>query len=238
VAGAAEPQITVEDRAGVPAAELESILRDFRAWGDRVYRYHGVQPAPVTLRLSREVGFGFYRGGTVILPPSPDRWQMLDDWVHELTHHALGHESSFFFKEGASVHTLEKLFGEEGRVPSTWPQFGRSTDAWVALYTARGVRVPLAEALAWPRYRGATAEEDFRSWQIYNQAGSFVGWYIGRHGQAAFREAFARQRPAQDPGELERAWLAAIAARQPPPVDPATALPRSRRYDEYARRLR
>lgn len=238
-AGAAEPVIQVENEAAVPAAELESILRDFRQWATRVYRYHGVaQPAPVTLRLTRKVPFGFYRSGTVLLPPATDRWEMLDNWVHELTHHVTGHDSSFFFKEGMAVHTLEALFAEEGRVPATWPQFGRGTDDWVRLYAARGRLPPLAEALAWPRYRGATPEEDFRSWQVYNVAGSFVGWYRRTHGVAALREAFAREWPAQDSGELERAWLAGVQRHEKAVFDPAAVLPmKSARYREYAKRL-
>lgn len=238
-AGATEPALQVDNEAGVPAAELESILRDFRAWAIRVYRYHDVAaPAPVTLRLTRSVPFGFYRNGTVLLPPSADRWAMRDDWVHELTHHAIGHDSSFFFKEGMAVHTLEHLFGEEGRVPASWPQFGRRTDAWVRVYHARGRLLPIAEALAWPRYRGDTPAQDFRSWQIYNQAGSFVGWYRRAHGAAALREAFAREWPAQDSGELERAWLADVRRRETEPFDPATVLPmKNARYRNYAERL-
>src|SRR5690349_17553736 len=86
---AAEPVIRVENEAGLPPAELDSIVRDFRDWAARVYRYHRVgNPAPVTLRLTREVPFGFYQGDTVMLPPSADRWEMLDNWVHELSHHA------------------------------------------------------------------------------------------------------------------------------------------------------
>jgi hypothetical protein len=239
-AAAAAPVINVENEAAVPAAELESILRDFRTWADRVYRLnHVADPAPVTLRLSDKVPFGFYRDRTVILPPSGDRWDMLDNWVHELAHHATGHESSFFFKEGIAVHTLEALFGEAGRVSTTWPQFGQRTDAWVALYQARGRLLPLREALAWDHYRGDTADNDFRSWQIYNQAGSFVGWYIGRYGYDAFRASFAREWPTQDTDQLEREWLAAVRAKKPAAFDPAAVLPMGqRRYAGYAERLK
>ena len=236
LAAAREPVIRVENDARVPAAQLESILQDCRAWAVRVYRYHEVEdPAPVTLKLTHRVPFGFYRDGTVLMPPSADRWELLDNWVHELTHHATGHDSSFFFKEGIAVHTLEKLFGEEGRVPDTWPQFGQRTDAWVRLYVARGQRMPLSDALAWPRYRGDTPEQDFRSWQIYNLAGSFVGWYLKRHGRDAFRHAFAREWPAQESTALERDWLAAIAG--PPEFDAGEVLPDRPRYREYAQRL-
>jgi len=237
-AAAAEPVITVENEAAVPPAELDSIVRDFRAWAARVYRYnHVADPAPVTLKLTRKVPFGFYRDATVLLPPSADRWEMLDNWIHELTHHATGHDSSFFFKEGIAVHTLEALFAEERRVPQTWPQFGQTTDAWVSLYAARGRMPKLADALAWPRYRGGTPDDDFRSWQIYNLAGSFVGWYIGRHGYDAFRTAFRNEWPAQDSSELEREWFAAIAARKLPEFNPAAVMPRSKRYRQYAERL-
>lgn len=237
-AAAAAPVIEVENDAGVPAAELDSILHDFRAWAARVYGYHHADPGPVRLTLTRKVPFGFYQDRTVLLPPSKDRWEMLDNWVHELTHHATGHDSSFFFKEGIAVHTLEKLFAEEQRVPQTWPQFGRSTDAWVAVYAARGRLPKLADALGWPRYRGDTPDNDFRSWQIYNIAGSFCGWYIRRYGYGEFRKAFAAEWPAQDSGELEQAWLADIARRKPAPFDPAGVLPGRPRYRAYAERLK
>lgn len=231
------PVIRVENEAAVPAAELESILQDFRAWATRVYRYNHADPGPVTLRLTRKVPFGFYQGESVIMPPSADRWEMRDNWVHELTHHATGHDSSFFFKEGIAVHTLEALFAEEGRVPATWPQFGQRTDAWVSLYLARGQLMKLSEALGWEHYRGDTADNDFRSWQIYNLAGSFVGWYVGHYGYDAFRTAFNAEWPAQDSAELERAWLAAILEKKLALFDPAAVLPKNKRYDEYARRL-
>jgi hypothetical protein len=241
VAGAAaEPVIHVDNEAKVAPAELESILRDFRAWAARVYAHNRVaDPAPVTLKLTRKVPFGFYRhDGTVLLPPSKDRWEMLDNWVHELTHHATGYDSSFFFKEGIAVHTLEALFAQRGRVPATWPQFGQTTDAWVALYVARGRMPPLAELLAWPRYLGGTPDDDFRSWQIYNIAGSFCGWYIRTYGHDAFRRAFAAEWPEQDSVEVQRAWLADVAARRPASFDPAAVLPRKNpRYGRYAERL-
>jgi len=238
-AGTAVPRIEVVNEARVPAAELDSILKDFRDWAGRVYAYHGGrEPQPVTLELTRRVPFGFYRAGTVTLPPDADRWTMLDDWVHELTHHVTGHDSSFFFKEGVAVHTLEELFGREGRVPQTWPQFGQPTDAWAALFLERRRLLPLAEALAWPRYRGDTPEHDFRSWQIYLAGGSFVGWYIRRHGLAALHAAFARRAFAQDLASLEREWHAFLAARHHAPFDPATVLPARPRYRNYAGRLR
>jgi len=232
---ASAPVIEVNNEAGVPPAELESILKDFRAYAARVYAYnHVANPAPVKLRLTRKAPFGFYEGDTVLLPPSNDRIAMLDDWVHELTHHATGHESSFFFKEGIAVHTLETLFGQDGRVPADWPQFGQTTDAWVAVYRARGQLLPLRDALAWESYR---PDDDFHSWQIYNLAGSFVGWYIGRYGYDEFRKAFAAEWPAQDSRQLEREWLAAIAAKKPAPFDPAQVLPHNSRYQGYIKRL-
>jgi hypothetical protein len=238
LAATAAPVIEVENDAKVPPAELESILKDFRAWAARVYHLNHADPGPVTLKLTHKVPFGFYQDRTVLMPPSADRWAMLDDWVHELTHHATGHDSSFFFKEGIAVHTLETLFGEAGRVPQTWPQFGHATDAWVSLYAARGRLPKLADALAWPHYRGDTADNDFRSWQIYNIGGSFVGWYIGRYGYDTFREAFAAAWPKQDSAALEKEWLAAVAASRPAPFDPESVLSGQSRYREYAKRLK
>lgn len=229
--------IEVINEAGVPADTLAATLRDFQEWARRVHAYHGVrEPRPVTLRLTREVPFGFYRDGVVILPPN-NRWTMLDDWVHEFTHHVTGQDSDFFFKEGIAVHTLEELFRREGRIPGTWPQFGRPTDAWVALFAERNVLPPLREALEWPRYRGDTPEHDFRSWQIYLIGGSFAGWYIRRHGMEDFQAAFRRRSFDALPA-LERAWLAHVAAAAPGAFDPAAALPPAPRYRAYVERLR
>jgi hypothetical protein len=239
-APAGDPPIRVENEAGLPAAELDAILADFRGWALRVYAYNHVDPpAPVTLKLTRKVPFGFYEGDTVIMPPSDDRWEMRDNWVHELTHHATGHDSSFFFKEGIAVHTLEHLFGEDGRVPDTWPQFGRTNDAWVNLYVARGQMMPLRTALEWEGWQGGTPDSDFHSWQIYNLAGSFVGWYIGRYGYAAFHQAFADEWPAQDSTQLERDWLASIRDKKLAVFDAATVLPvKNPRYQRYLERLK
>ena len=231
------PALSIDNEAGLPPKELASVEQDFRAWAARVYAYHQVTPGPVTVKITRKVPFGFYGYGTVLLPPSKDRWEMLDNFVHELTHHATGQRSSFFFKEGAAVHTLEALFAQEKRVPDTWPQFGQTTDAWVALYAARGRLLPILDALAWPHYRGGTPDDDFRSWQIYNQAGSFTGWYLKRYGLEAWRDAFKREWPAQDSAELEKAWLADVAARKPAAFDPAKVIPHNKRYDGYIARL-
>lgn len=236
-ASASAPAIHVDNEAGVPPAELESILEDFRAWAARVYGYLGTDPGPVTLKLSRRVPWGFYRDGTVLLPPSKDRWEMLDNWIHELSHHATGHDSSFFFKEGIAVHTLEKLFADEGRVPQAWPQFGQKTDAWVMLYESRGRLPPLRDALGWERYEGGTPDGDFRSWQVYNIAGSFTGWYLHRHGRERWRKAFAAEWPPEDSAALQREWLAAVRAKNPAAFDPAAVLPRTARYAAYAERL-
>ena len=234
----APAEILVRNEAQVAQAELDSILKDFRVWAARVYGYNQVrQPRPVTLKLTRSVPFGFYRDNTVIMPPDEDRWEMLDNWVHELTHHATGHDSSFFFKEGIAVHTLEALFRQEGRVPQPWPQFGHSTDAWVNLYLQRGRLMKLADALAWPNYRGDTPDDDFRSWQIYNQAGSFIGWYIGRYGYPAFRESFKAEWPREDSATLEQEWLESVRAKKLPLFDPAKVLPSKARYRAYAERL-
>ena len=235
-AAAPAPVITFDNQAGVAPAQMAEIERDFRDWAARVYAYHDAAPGPVTVRITNKVPFGFYSEGTVLLPPN-ERWTMLDDFVHELTHHVTGHASSFFFKEGASVHTLEALFAQEGRVPKEWPQFGRTTDEWVALFVARGRMMKLDEALAWPRYLGNTPDQDFRSWQIYTIAGSFTGWYLKKYGRAAWRDAVAKEWPAQDSGELQKAWLADVAARKPAAFDPEKVLGKSRRYRGYAERL-
>jgi hypothetical protein len=236
-AGAPAPSIAVDNAARVPAAELESILADFRAWAARVYAYHRADPPTVTLRLTQEVPFGFYREGVVMLPPNADRGAMIEDWVHELTHHVTGHDSSFFFKEGVATHTTDRLFARDRRAVQGWPNFGKSCDEWVGVFRKAGRLLPLAAALEWPRYRGETPEQDFQSWQIYLTAGSFVGWYLDTHGPEAFAAAFRTQGAALPAGELERAWLAALGKKQLPEFDPATVLPANKRYRAYAERL-
>lgn len=236
-AGAPAPQIRVENEAGVAPAELDSILADFRDWGARVYAWHGVPAGPVRLRLTRAVPFGFYRNGVVLLPPSDDRGAMLEDWVHELTHHALGSDSSFFFREGLATHTVDALFAQDGRRPQNWPYFGRTCDEWAQLFARRGRLPPLAEALTWPRYRGDTPEHDFRSWQVYLIGGSFSGWYRQRYGPEALRAAFRAEWPAQDSAEAQAQWQAWLAQRGLPAFDPAAVLPDRPRYRAYRRAL-
>lgn len=234
---AAEPVISVVNEAQVPRAQLESILRDFRAYAARVYAYNHVAGTPVTLKLTRKVEFGFYQGGTVLLPPSDDRQAMIEDWVHELTHHATGHDSSFFFKEGIATHTLEAVLAQEHRVPQGWPNYGQSSDAWVSLYVQRKAQPPLAQALAWPGYQGDSPENDFRSWQVYNLGASFAGWYIQTRGYEAFRAAFKARAPKESPALLEKPWLDAVLAKNLPGFDPAKALPDRERYRGYVERL-
>ena len=233
-ASAPAPEIEVLNEAGVAPAELESMVADFRLWGGRVYAYHERAPAPVTLKLTRAVPFGFYRDGVVMLPPG-ERQAMLEDWVHELTHHVLGRDSSFYFREGAATHTVEALLTRERMTPQGWPYFGKSCDAWTRLFEARKARVPLAQALDWPGYQ---RDKDFESWQLYLTGCSFIGWYRSAQGAAAWRETFTRGRPAGDLAALEQAWLAHVQARRLPTFDPAAVLPRSDRYRKYAERLK
>jgi hypothetical protein len=171
------------------------------------------------------------------MPPDDDAEEMLESWIHELTHHATGQDSSFFLKEGIATHTLEALFLRERRVPQGWPNYGQTCDAWVSLYQQRGKMMPLREALAWPHFDGSSADGDFKSWQLYNVGGSFTGWYISRYGYAHFREAFRKEWPAEDSAVLERAWLGWIAAQKLPRFDPAKALPDSPRYRGFVERL-
>ncbi|HUS23780.1 MAG TPA: hypothetical protein VM369_02445 [Candidatus Binatia bacterium] len=231
--------IRVQDDVGLPPAKLAAMVREYTHWAHLVYGYNEVHdPAPVTLHITRKVPVAMYGDGVVDLPPDDDAEEMLESWVHELTHHATGQDSSFFFKEGIATHTLEALLLRQRRVPAGWPNYGQACDAWVALYRERGRWIPLREALAWAHYDGSSAEADFRSWQLYNIAGSFVGWYVARHGYAHFREAFRKEWPAEDSFRLEQAWLADVAARKPERFDPAAALPPGERYRGFATRLR
>ncbi len=237
-ASAAKPALELQIRndAELSPARIEALRSQFQEWGARVYRYLQMQPnKPVKLRFSRRAGPGFYVGDEILLAPDDD--EMLETWIHELTHQATGHDSSYFFKEGLATHVVEALFRGEHRVPQGWPQYGKSNDAWVNLFLARQQLIPLREALNWPRYDGRTREGDYRSWQVYCIAGSFVGWYIGRYGIDAFKQVFREEQPPQPIAELESAWLDAIRAQKLPLFDPATALPDRGRYRAFVRLL-
>lgn len=233
-------QIRVVNQAGLSEPRVQSLLADFRTWGERVYSYlNASHVAPLRLVLTNDAGYGYYSQGSLYIPPA-DRDEMLETWVHELAHHVTGHNSSFFFKEGIASHTLEALFASADRIPQGWPQYGVPIDAWVHLFRKRGELPPLTQALAgssaW-RQRDDGREADFRSWQIYLIGASFSGWYLQRYGHAAFQQAFTAKRPAQPLAELEKLWLQHLDARKYAEFDPARHLPPRERYRYFARRL-
>lgn len=233
----AEPAIQVVNEAGLAPARLEAVLQDFRAYAKRVYAYTHFGGAPVTLRITRKVPFGFYEDETVLLPPSDDRQAMIEDWVHELTHHATGHDSGFFFKEGIATHVAEAVLAQTGHVPQSWPNFGRSANQWAALFARRGQLQSLAKMLDAPGYRGSSPEEDFRSWQVYLAGASFCGWYVKTRGWDEFRAAFDAQEFPGAVKALETAWRASL--RDEKDFDASSALPQgNRRYRGYSERLR
>lgn len=232
------PQIELDNQVRWPVSKTEPLLRDFRLWAVRLQDYLGLPLAqPIRLQLIAR-GVGMYVDDAIQLPVDEDADEMLETWVHELAHYATGHDSSFFFKEGIASHSLEAVFAREQRIPQGWPQYGERLDAWVALFERRGQRLPLRQALAAEGYDGSSAEGDYRSWQIYILGGSFTGWYRNRFGDAAFRRAFAEERPAGDLDALERRWLTELRQQNFADFDPALALPKGRRYQNYARRLR
>lgn len=237
-AAAATPEIRVVNDARLPPAQISRLQRDYARWAERIYRYNHVEaPAPVTLQLTRAVDIGYYLESVVYLPPDePD--EMLETWVHELAHHATGHDSSFFFKEGIAVNTLEALFAEDGRIPQGWPQYGQPNDAWVNLFMQRGELPPLSQLIGQESYEGGSHADDFRSWQVYVVGGSFVGWLIRNEGYAAFRKAFEEETLGAKAAEWEQRWKADIAARKWRRFDVAGALPGGARYRYYADRLR
>jgi hypothetical protein len=237
-AAAPAPSIEVTNESQLAPAEIEQLVAGYRAWAVRVYRYLEVsEVAPIQLVFTPRAPVGLYVDEQILMPPDDDREDMEETFIHELTHHATGHDSTYFFKEGIATHVLEKLFAEDGRVPLGWPQYGARNDAWVRLYAARGQLPRLAAAMAWAAFDGSTRERDYRSWQIYTIGGSFCGWYIGRYGMAAFHAAFAAQRPPQALDVLERDWLAALATEHDPLPDPAALFPDRARYRDFARYL-
>ena len=235
---AAAPVIRVVNEAQLPAATVEQLRQSYARWAKRLYAYHQLaKPEPVNLVLSRRVGIGYYYAPNVYLPPDDDPDEMLETWIHELAHHATGHQSRFFFKEGIATHTLEALFAEDGRMPQGFPQYGQSNDAWVSLFDRRGQLPALRELIARERYDSSSEEADFRSWQVYIVGASFIGWLIRNEGYEAFREVFWEEELGAKGPEWERRWLASIRARQLPVFAAAAALPNRARYRSYARRL-
>jgi hypothetical protein len=236
-AALADVDIRIENPARLPEERIHALLLLFASWSERVYRYLGREPSrPVTAVFSNDVRVGYYSYGRVFLPPG-DRDEMIESWVHELAHHVTGHDSSFFFKEGIAVHTLEALLDADGKTPQGWPNYGQSCDAWLQLFARRGELQPLSLLLRRGGYDGSSPEADFRSWQTYLVAGSFTGWLIRTRGIAAFHRAFSTQGRDLDVDALEREWLAEVMQSASRSFDPARQLPQGPRYQYYARRL-
>ncbi len=236
-ANAAPAVIRMVNEAGLPAAQILQMQRDYAPWAARVYRYHQLgSPLPVNVVITRKVGVGYYMRPNIYLPPD-DASEMLETFVHELGHHATGHESSFFFKEGIATATAEAMFAEHGRQIEGWPQYGVSTDAWVTLFLSRGELPSLQSLVARTGYDGSTQDAEFRSWQTYLVAASFLRWLIESEGYDTFRSVFWEETLGASAAEWERRWLAAIKARAIPAFDVQRALPETARYRYYARRL-
>ena len=236
---AAAPELRFVNDAGLPTAKLRQLQADYGLWAQRVYRLnHLARPTPATVVITRQVNIGYYTRPNVYLPPDDDPREMLETFVHELAHHATGHESSFFFKEGIASHTAEALFAEQGERIEGWPQYGIATDAWVSLFQQRGQLPALQSLVDKSGYDGSTREADFRSWQTYLVAASFIGWLIEHEGYDTFKSVFREETLGERHAEWERRWLADIKARALPPFDVAKALPQTARYAYYARRLR
>lgn len=235
---AAPPPIRMVNEAGLPAAQIRQMQRDYAPWAQRVYRYHHLaQPLPVNIVISRAVGIGYYTRPNVFLPPDDDPREMLETLVHELAHHATGHESTFFFKEGIATHTAEALFARQGERIEGWPQYGVSTDAWVSLFLQRGQLPTLQVLIDQSGYDSSTREADFRSWQTYLIAASFIGWLIEQEGYETFRQVFREETLGLRHTEWERRWQADIKARALPAFKVAQSLPQTARYRDYLRRL-
>ena len=233
---AAGAEIQVINAVRLPRAELDALEAEYLGWAKRVYAYFKLsKPEPVKLKLV-EHSVGFYVEDTILVGMR-DRDDALESWIHELTHHATGHDSSFFFKEGIATHTLEKLFREERRMPQGWPQYGKSNDAWVNLFLQRKQLMPLQQALNWEHYVGFPPEQDFHSWQIYCMGGSFAGWFIRTHGMDAFLAAFQKEELPEPVEKIEQQWLDDIRQQKLALFDPAEALPDGFRYRAFAKRL-
>lgn len=233
-----EPEIRVVNKARLPPGRIDALMPTFQSAARRVFSYLRADAAmPVTLVLTRRVRIGLYVGDRILMPPDDDREDMEETWIHELTHHVTGHDSTYFFKEGIATHVTEKLFVDDGRMPAGWPQYAAGNDAWVRLYRACGERLPLAQAMAWPGYDGTTPTLAFRSWQVYVMAGSFARWYVDRYGVDAYLRAFRAGRTPQPVADLEQAWLSSLAEDAEPLPDPAALLPDTPRFRPFVTRL-
>ena len=234
----AAPEIRLINDAGLPAAAMDQIRKDYPAWAARVYRYHHLaRPLPVNLVITRQVQIGYYTRPNIYLPQDDDPRAMLETFVHELAHHATGHESSFFFKEGIATATAEALFAEQGEPVNEWPQYGISTSAWVRLFLQRNELPPLSSLVAQSRYDNSSRDTEFRSWQAYLIAGNFLSWLIQNEGYDTFREVFWEETLGAKATEWEQLWLASIRTQKPPSLDLQRVLPQTARYRYYARRL-
>lgn len=236
---AAAGEIRVIDELHMAPAQRAQIETEFRRWAPKVYAYLGVnQPLPVNLVFTDRIGIGYYARPNLYVPPA-DADEMLETWVHELAHHATGHQSNFFFKEGVATHTLEALFLREGRgVPLGFPQYGQTNDAWVRRFDQSGELPPLSSLMAQQRYDSRSAEREFRSWQVYVIAASFTAWLIRNHGLSAFYAAFDAESLSEHAADWEARWLAQIRAQPEARFDPAQILPAKPRYQRWAQRLR
>ena len=237
-AASAASGIRLINEAGLPPATVRQLQTDYERWALRVYRYHHLSaPGPARIVLSRQVDIGYYLRPSVYLPVNDDTTEMLETFVHELAHHATGHESTFFFKEGIATATAEALFAEDGRQIEGWPQYGVSTDAWVNLFAQRGELPRLQTLVEKTGYDGSSRDAEFRSWQTYIVAASFLRWLIDNEGYDTFSSVFWEETLGPQGADWERRWLADIKARALPPFDVAQALPQTARYAYYARRL-
>ena len=239
LAGAAAPvQIDIGNQAQLPEEQVQALRDEYASWAQRVYAYlHVGAPQPIHIVLTREAHVGMYVDDTLYMPPD-DHDEMLETFIHELSHQATGHESSFFFKEGIATHTLEALYVQNGKVPQGWPQYGEPCDAWIALFAAHGQLLPLREAMDWAHFEGRSADGDYRSWQIYLMGASFARWAIVTYGYDAYKKMFDTQQLPEAAEKLQARWLASVAAQKFKPFDPAQALPRGERYQRYVQRLK
>src|SRR5689334_19960164 len=89
-ASAQQLDIEITNDAGLDPKKLESLTKDFQLWGQRVYAYlHQTPDGPIKIVFSNKAGPGFYIGDKILI--APDDEEMLETWIHELTHHVTGH---------------------------------------------------------------------------------------------------------------------------------------------------
>jgi len=225
----ATARFTIEDYAGLPVADVESLAVRLELDFDRVAaRVPGFlpPPLPVTFRIEAGAGIPFVTPGQNRLTqwgeaPRPEYFS------HQLTHLFTRYLRTNFIEEGLAVWVSEQLV-LAGEQPDPYRE--QPPHAWVSLFDRHGSAISLFAALRADNlghdYLGSTA--DASAWQLFLEAGSFTRWLIDEYGFDRWRVFYDTGLLANavglDTPTLEQAWLAHVRAGYPNPLECEDAL--------------